>query len=337
MENEIDRRHHFSHGILQFAGLITIAISIVLVFMVPPKLFSLVITSGVSFAVLLFFLNYRKLRFFIIVAFVEHIFIVVALSAIVYTKPPIKKDLNRATMTVEFSSPQKQRKKLQSMPQATMPNIKTPPLKTKSAVSKYLSSSENDVISSIPTRSRSYKLSAGGLATGKFDKLTDQTTGERLDSGLKNTRMSQKPGEYSSSPQIGLPSKGGRPSSQGRVGPMTSGRVATSSSLESSNRVQKGGGLFQITGEVKGRRVTHWPDVPEVQGREVGVVVLTFWVNPEGEVSSVLIKRKAGDPLLEKKAKQFVEQIRFARLPKGVEQRLQMGEITIDFTKDLKR
>lgn len=191
----------------------------------------------------------------------------------------------------------------------------------------------------MPSRSTSYKLSPGGLATGNLNKKTGEAEGRESDSDfkVKDVRAPQATGEYSPSAKFNLPSKGSRRPSQGRSGPATSGRVATGSSLEYSDKVQKGGGLFEISGEVKGRRVTYWPEVPEVQGREVGVVVLTFWVNPEGEVSNVIIKRKPGDPLLEKKAKQFVEQIRFARLPSSIEQKPQKGEITIDFTKNLKR
>ena len=282
----------------------------------------------------------KKLRVFIIVAFIEHIILAITLSALVYTKPPIKKDPDVATIKVDFlPPPKKESEKIQSKPQATIPNTKLPPLKPKSAIDKYLSSSKNDVISTIPSHSRSYKLSPGGLATGDFNKMTGQKAGRRFgsDSMVKDIRTPKTSGEYKASPQFHLPSEGGRPSSHGRVGPTTSGRVATGSSLEYSDKVQKGGGLFQITGEVKGRRVTYWPEVPEARGREVGIVVLTFWVNPEGEVLNVLIIRKAGDPLLEKKAKEFVEQIRFAPLPKSVEGKLQKGKITIDFTKDLKR
>jgi len=338
--NRIKQSGIFSTGISQFLGFIVIAISMIMIFFVPPAWFSLVITLSIAFAILLFLFNQSNLRLFVIVALLEHVVIIIALSAVVYTKPPIQRNIDKATILVEFLPPPKKQIKntQQSIPQDSMPDIKMPDLKTKSVVSKYLSSSENDVISSIPTRSKSYKLSPGGLATGDLDKIMGQEIGRRADSEfrLKDNRLSQNNGKYAPSSRFSLPSKGGKPASQGRIGPSTIGRVATGSSIETSNKVQSGGGAFEITGEVSGRKVTYWPEVPEVRGNEVGVVVLEFWVNPEGEVSNVIIIRKAGDILLEKKAKQFVEQIRFAQLPKSIEQKMQRGKITIDFTKDLK-
>lgn len=337
--NILDR---FSSITPQLIGLIIIASLMLMVFFVPSRLFSILITLCIAFAILLFLFSYKKLRSFVMIAIIEHIVLLVALSAMVYTKPPVKKDINNATIEADIILPTKEEEKKEpqkSIPQVTKSDMKLPPLETKSAVSKYLSASEEDIISSVPSHSRSYQLSPGGLATGNINRTTGEAEGGESDSEfmIKDVRSPQTNGEYKPSSRFNLSSEGGRKPSYGRVGPTTSGRVATGSALEHSEKVQKGSGLFEIRGEISGRRVTYWPEIPEVRGEDVGAVVLTFVVNPEGEVVSVSVKRKAGEPLLEKKAKLFVEQIRFARLPSSVEQKLQRGEITIDFTKKLNR
>ena len=86
------------------------------------------------------------------------------------------------------------------------------------------------------------------------------------------------------------------------------------------------------SGDVQGRIVESWPEIPQYTGKDVGKVVLKFWVTPQGDVFNVQTKLKAGNPLLVKLAKRFVEDIKFAPLPKGAQQKNQRGEITIDFS-----
>ena len=92
-----------------------------------------------------------------------------------------------------------------------------------------------------------------------------------------------------------------------------------------------GSAISISSGDVQGRIVESWPEIPEYTGKDVGKVVLKFWVTPQGDVFNVQAKLKAGNPLLVKLAKRFVEDIKFAPLPKGAKQKNQWGEITIDF------
>jgi TonB family protein len=90
---------------------------------------------------------------------------------------------------------------------------------------------------------------------------------------------------------------------------------------------------FDIKGEVSGRNLRYRPNIPESPGNEVGVIVLTFWVTPQGDVHRVQRKRTAGDPDLERIAKDWVRRLKFDTLGKHREQKDQWGEITIKFSR----
>jgi TonB family protein len=129
-----------------------------------------------------------------------------------------------------------------------------------------------------------------------------------------------------------IPEKGDKRVSAGHPGTSTSRYVADTASLGTSKKPGVGPGGVNITaGDVQGRMVEYWPEVPEYSGKDVGKVVLKFWVTPQGDVFNVQTKLKAGNPVLEKLAKRFVEEIKFAPLPKRAKQKNQWGEITIDF------
>jgi TonB family protein len=129
-----------------------------------------------------------------------------------------------------------------------------------------------------------------------------------------------------------IPEKGDKRVSAGRPGTSTSRYVANAPSPGASRKPGLGPGGVNITaGEVQGRIVEFWPEIPEYSGKDVGKVVLKFWVTPQGDVFNVQTKLKAGNPILEKLAKRFVEEIKFAPLSNRAKHKNQWGEITIDF------
>ena len=88
----------------------------------------------------------------------------------------------------------------------------------------------------------------------------------------------------------------------------------------------------EITGEIAGRKVVSWPKPPEdYKGTAGGSATIKFWVDPSGSVIRVEISKKSGSPKLDRMAREFVEQIRFAELPKNFQQRTQWGQIPISF------
>lgn len=99
-----------------------------------------------------------------------------------------------------------------------------------------------------------------------------------------------------------------------------------------SAEVAKPGFVGDITGEIAGRKVVFWPKPPEgYKGTEGGSATVKFWVDPSGSVTKAEISKKSGNPSLDNIAKNFVVQIRFAELPRNFQQKVQWGEISINF------
>ena len=102
--------------------------------------------------------------------------------------------------------------------------------------------------------------------------------------------------------------------------------------LGPSDEVAKPSFAGDISGEIAGRKVVFWPKPPEgYKGTEGGSAVIKFWVDPAGNVIRVEISKKSGNPRLDRRAKEYVEQIRFEELPQDVQKKVQWGEIPIDF------
>ena len=157
--------------------------------------------------------------------------------------------------------------------------------------------------------------------------------GKRRDSTgrLKFVRPSDKPGQYSSAARDILPERGKGRISAGKTGPTSHRYVSSAPEVGTSPKLGLGPGGIKITGDVKGRPIEYWPEIPESPGKEVGTVKIKFSVTPQGIVNKILIERKL-NPSLEKLAKKFVKAIKFAPLSKREKQKHQWGEIIIDFT-----
>jgi TonB family protein len=104
--------------------------------------------------------------------------------------------------------------------------------------------------------------------------------------------------------------------------------------LGPSDEVARPSFVGEITGEIgkAGRKVVFWPKRPEgFKGTEGGSATIMFWVEPAGNVTRVKLSKKSGNPRLDKIASGYVEQIRFEELPKNFQQKVQSGEISINF------
>jgi TonB family protein len=104
--------------------------------------------------------------------------------------------------------------------------------------------------------------------------------------------------------------------------------------LGPSDEVARPSFVGEITGEIgkAGRKVVFWPKRPEgFRGTEGGSAAIMFWVDPAGNVTRVKLSKKSGNPRLDKIALGYVEQIRFEELPENFQQKVQSGEISINF------
>jgi len=99
-----------------------------------------------------------------------------------------------------------------------------------------------------------------------------------------------------------------------------------------SDEVAKPDFAGEISGQIAGRKVVFWPKQPGTyKGTEGGSATLKFWVDPAGSVSKVEISKKSGNPRLDTIAKEYILQVRFEELPENVQQKIQWGEMSIDF------
>ncbi|MBM3236564.1 energy transducer TonB [Candidatus Poribacteria bacterium] len=278
---------------------------------------------------------------FLIAALVEHIIIVIALAAAIYTRPPEK--MQEDILEVELLNLPPPSKKTAEEEQVyiVIPKVEEkidisdqlPTFQLSRPGNKNLGTPDFDI--KLPNLPRTAGADINPDRIFSSPKTRDAERGERTDSDtvLPFKDAPQRPGLYGGTVALDtIPEKGDKRVSAGRFGTSTSRYVANAPSLGTSRKPGLGPGGVSITaGDIQGRMVEYWPEIPEYSGKDVGKVVLKFWVTPQGDVFNVQTKLKAGNPLLEKLAKRFVEDIKFAPLPNRAKQINQWGEITIDF------
>ena len=289
----------------------------------------------------------KGLGVFLIVALVEHIVIVIALAAAIYTRPPEKIREDRFEVELIELPPKSKKTPEEEQVYITIPKVeeninisdKLPDFQLSRSGSRNLGTPDFDV--NLPNLPRTAGADINPDRIFSSPKTRDAERGERTDSDttLPLKDAPRRTGLYSGKAALDtIPEKGDKRVSAGRSGTSTSRYVSDAPSLGASKKPGLGPGGVTITGgDVQGRMVESWPEIPEYTGKDVGKVVLKFWVTPQGDVFNVQAKLKAGNPLLEKLAKRFVEDIKFAPLSKGAKQKNQWGEITIDFSRNQKK
>jgi len=283
----------------------------------------------------------KGLGTFLIVALIEHIIIVIALAAAIYTSPPEKNQEENFEVELIDLPPKREKIPEEEEVYITVPKVeedvsvsdKLPEFQFSRSGSRNLGMPDFDV--NLPNLPRTAGADINPDRIFSSPKTRDAEHGPRTDSdtNLPFKDTPDRRGAYGGIKALDtIPEKGDKRISAGRPGTSTSKYVANAPSLGASRKPGVGPGGVNITaGDVQGRMVEYWPEVPEYSGKDVGKVVLKFWVTPQGDVFNVQAKLKAGNPLLEKLAKRFVEEIKFAPLPKRAKQKNQWGEITIDF------
>ena len=289
----------------------------------------------------------KGLGVFLIVALVEHIIIVIALAAAIYTRPPEKIREDRFEVELIELPPKSKKTPEEEQVYITIPKVeekikisdKLPDFQLSRSGSRNIGAPDFDV--NLPNLPRTAGADINPDRIFSSPKTRDAERGERTDSDttLPLKDAPRRAGLYGGKVALDtIPEKGDKRVSAGRSGTSTSRYVSDAPSLGASKKPGLGPGGVTITGgDVQGRMVESWPEIPEYTGKDVGKVVLKFWVTPQGDVFNVQAKLKAGNPLLEKLAKRFVEDIKFAPLSKGAKQKNQWGEITIDFSRNQKK
>jgi len=275
-----------------------------------------------------------SLKTFLFIAFIEHILLTIVFAMVIYTKPAEREEFEKPIEVDIIQLPQMPERlemtQFQSLQKVTAETPeKIPEFKGRDVINRVLGSVEGD--QRFRTRLRS---PASELNPDRF--TLDLSRSRRAMEGIErgaDTTLKVKEILSPDRERIPIPrrSEGGesRISMSPPRGSFTT-RISQPSSL--SPKVGEPAGLpFEIRGEVIGRELVYMPPIPEAPGREVGEVVLTFWVTPQGDVYKVQRKKTAGDPKLERIAREWVSRLKFAPLEGRVEQKPQWGEITIKF------
>ena len=274
------------------------------------------------------------LKTFLFIAFIEHILLTLVFAMVIYTKPaereefeePIEVDiiqLPQMPERLEMSQPQSLQKVTVEAPE------KIPEFRGRDVISRVLGAIGGDQRFRIRPRSPASELNPDQFT---LDLSRSRRAMEGIERGA-DTTLRVKEILSSDRERIPIPRRSEGGDSRISVSPPR-GRFTTRISQPSSLSPKAGepAGLpFEIRGEVIGRELVYMPPIPEAPGREVGEVVLTFWVTPQGDVYKVQRKKTAGDPKLERIAREWVGKLKFAPLDRRVKQKPQWGEITIKF------
>lgn len=275
-----------------------------------------------------------SLKTFLFIAFIEHILLTLVFAMVIYTRPvereefekPIEVDIIQLPPMperLEVTQPQSLQKMTVKTPE------KIPEFRGRDVISRVLGSVTGDQRFRIRPRSPASELNPDRFT---LDLSRSRRAIEGIERGAETTLRVK---EITSPDKERIPIPRRSEGGEGRIsvspprGSFTT-RISQPSSL--SPKVGEPAGLpFPIRGEVIGRELVYMPPIPEAPGKEVGEVVLTFWVSPQGDVYKVQRKKTAGDPKLERIAREWVSRLKFAPLDKRVEQKPQWGEITIKF------
>lgn len=275
-----------------------------------------------------------SLKTFLFIAFIEHILLTLVFAMVIYTKPAEREEFEEPIQVDIIQLPQLPERLEMTQPQSLQKaTVKTPEkipeFRGKDVISRFLGSVEGDQRFRIRPRSPASELNPDQFT---LDLSRSRRAVEGIERGADTTLRAR---EILSPDKERIPiprrSEGGK----GRISlspPRGSATTRISQPSSLSPKVGKPAGLpFEIRGEVLGRELVYMPPIPEAPGREVGEVVLTFWVTPQGDVYKVQRKKTAGDPKLERIAREWVSRLKFAPLDRRVEQKPQWGEITIKF------
>lgn len=299
----------------------------------------------------IWYLSRKELASFFIISVIEHIFIIMIFAVLIYSEPISVAEPSDA-ITVSIEEIKKEKKKEKKILIKKEPVVKKIKPKTPKKVEpeklptlpKMIIQSPNaanpgaTVQSSVPQMPKTYAqiTDKGNDAILRSPAVADQEK-KYLDD-LPN--LDDNPAIYSSTkPTVGpAPSttrtKQNSNARTGNVGVrnISQGTASSNVRVGPSSEVAKPGFVGDITGEIAGRKVIFWPkNLEEYKGTQGGSTTIKFWVDPPGSVIRTEVSKKSSRPDLDRIAREYVLQLRFAALPRNFEQKTQWGEIIIKF------
>lgn len=300
------------------------------------------------------YLSERRLGAFFVVSAAEHIILVMIVVMLIYSGPVEVVPEESVPVTLvqakqeqikpeeRFIPPKpkiKQEKKvaLEEKKKETGKPVEPPKLKIKSTTD---TDSGSQTIASLPKLPKTF---ANILDDGVGDEIILRSPG--LERGSKRNQDTvpvfdkgvSSAVKIAKNPEAGIvPSyESGKGKSVGSVGRdsdfLSSGQKTNAISTGTSTGAARPGFVGPIKGELSGRKVLRYPPEPDVKGTEGGSVTLEIEVDPAGNVIKVRVVEKSGSPKLDRIATEYVRQIRFEELPSNVPQKIQKGEVVINF------
>lgn len=284
------------------------------------------------------YLSRKELASFFLISVVEHVGVIVVFAILIYGEPvdvakPMDGEMivtieeikeQEEPLTLEIIPPERAvLDKTPTLPKMEIQNITTtePGVKIESSAPQLpetlvqFQDEGSEAILKSPGRDRKEHLDQDTLPALDVDSSLDSSEKPSLEVGPSERTKGGTEGTVVRSPEY---VRNPTPFSDERMGP--------------SDEVARPSFVGDIEGEIAGRKVVFWPQQPEqYKGTKGGTVVIEFWVDPAGNVTKVNIRKKSGSSTLDRVAREYVERIRFAELPKNFRQKVQQGEISIDF------
>ena len=302
----------------------------------------------------IWYFSRKKLATFFIIAVAEHAFVLAAIAMLIYSEPMEGMKVEEKVMKAIPVTIEELKLKEQKPPLAKEPSQEKKAItkKKKAALAEELPVIPKIKIQSVTDIGPGTKVEHAApkmpqtfaqiVNTGATDSvLRAPGPDKREQRGPSMTpspyvESSAKSSEKPTSFVVVPPSQLGKgKSGKAGAGEPKYARSGIPPSSERSGRltgVARPGFVGSIMGEIEGRRVVSWPRLEEEhKGTEGGSVNLEILVDPTGDVVKVKITKKSGNPRLDRIAMEYVKQIRFEELPDNVQQRVQRGEILINF------
>jgi hypothetical protein len=285
---------------------------------------------------------------FLAIAIVEHIIFVLVLAVIVYTEPAPKPDNPPIRVDIILNE-QEEKKKLEaeisvaSLPLKHPVTDELPPIHFTHNRQSYPDASQSTGgLPDLPRGRRANRNSDrfsldAALPQGRKRDLVDDSSNPTV----RAKPLVEQVGHYGHE-RRGAPETNTQRHTRGERGHNPTGRLAAGSLVDTRTDQITGGAGYEIRiyGEVSGRGV-HLGPALQTEGKQGGGVQLSFKVRPDGTVYHVRIKpgpkTTIGEVRLKRKAIQYVQRVRFERLPKNAPQVNQSGEIFIRFTTQTNR
>ena len=295
------------------------------------------VLSPVAGIGVIWYLSRKELSSFFLVSVAEHALIIIIFAILIYGEPIDKAESADDEIIVSIETiKQKEPLMAEIIPQKRTELEKPPALPKIKIESVTATDPGTEIEDSVPQMPKTFAESMKPGETAILRPPTPRERGQRYDNTTPVLNI-ESAIDSSKKPSLDIgPSERAKDSNETTVAReprfVQNNVISPDERIGPSNEVAKPDFAGEISGQIAGRKVVFWPKLPGTyKGTEGGSTALKFWVDPAGSVTKVEISEKSGNPRLDTMAKDYVQQLRFEELPENVQQKIQWGEISINF------